>query len=96
MCGPVTVAVGSTALPLVVRDGLVGAADEQRHGGFGAALIRRNVQRREPAGRRKAQSAKSATDDVAGRADGGRAHPCKLLFLVFRSARAATSLATIA
>ncbi len=39
--GPVGVALGGTALPLVVRDGLVGAADEQRRGGFGAAVLRR-------------------------------------------------------
>ncbi len=39
--GLVGVALGSTALPAVVRDGLVGAADEQRHGGFGVAAERR-------------------------------------------------------
>jgi hypothetical protein len=42
-----------TALPEDVRDGLVGAADEQRHGGFGAAAVRRPVQRCPPAGRRR-------------------------------------------
>ena len=50
---PVGVALGSKALPGVVRDGPVGAADEQRHGGFGVAVERRIVQRRGPAGRRR-------------------------------------------
>jgi hypothetical protein len=48
---PVRVALGSTALPVNVLDGLVGAADEQRHGGFGVAVERRKVQRCGPAGR---------------------------------------------
>ena len=92
---PVTVAVGGRALPFVVRDGLVRAADEQRHGGFGVAVARRNVQRCPPAGRRKARSAQSATDKCRRTGRRGRAHPL-LRRLVFRSARAATSLATIA
>ena len=53
-----------------LKDRLPDPADEQRQDGFGAAVPRRIVQRREPAGRRKARSAKSATDDVAGRAEG--------------------------
>jgi hypothetical protein len=69
---PVSVAPGSTALPVHVRDGLVGAADEQRHGGFGAAAERRIVQRCPPAGTAQAQSAQSATDDHrrTGRGEG--------------------------
>jgi hypothetical protein len=51
--GPVGVALGSTALPAIVRGGLVGAADEQRHGGFGVAVARRKVQRCVPAGPRR-------------------------------------------
>jgi hypothetical protein len=44
---------GWHSVPGVVRDGLVGAADKQRHGGFGAAVERRPVQRCPPAGRRR-------------------------------------------
>ena len=49
--GPSGVDARGTALPAVVRDGPVGAADEQRHGGFGVAVGRRVVQRCPPAGR---------------------------------------------
>ncbi len=90
---PVGVALGGTALPAVVRDGLVGAADEQRHGGFGVAVVRRKVQRRVPAGRRKRnrQSRRPTTPPDGPR---GRAHPLPL-FLVLRSARATASCSTI-
>jgi hypothetical protein len=47
----VGMAVGGTALQGVL-DGLVGAANEQRHGGSGGAVVRRPVQRCVPAGRR--------------------------------------------
>jgi hypothetical protein len=60
---PASVALGSTALPVIVRDGLAGAADEQRHGGFGAAVDCRVVQRCAPAGRprRNRQSRRPTT-----------------------------------
>ena len=88
----------SGRLPVVVRDGLVGAADEQRHGGFGGAVDRRIVQRCGPAGRRR-RKARSASPSAAAdqrRRNGprGRAHPL-LLSLAFWSARATTSLSTI-
>ena len=67
---------GGAALPVLVRDGRVGAADEQRHGGFGAALVCRNVQRCGPAGRRTAQSVRRRPT-AAGRAAGeGRTRCC--------------------
>jgi hypothetical protein len=92
---PVGVALGGTALPIVVRDGLVGAADEQRHDGFGEAAGRRNVQRRAPAGRRRRNrhSRRPTTPPDGPR---GRAHPVPFLHLVFRSARATTSCSMIA
>jgi hypothetical protein len=90
---PVRVALGSTALPVIVRDGLVGAADEQRHGGFGVAVVRRPVQRRPPAGRRRRnrQKRRPTTPPDGPR---GRAHP--KMVLAFRSARATMSFSTIA
>ncbi len=93
VCGPVGVALGSTALPVIVRDGVVGAADEQRHGGFGVAVVRRKVQRCVPAGRRRRnrQSRRPTTPPDGLR---GRAHPLPLS-LAFRSARATTSFSMI-
>jgi hypothetical protein len=91
---PVGVAAGGTALPVVVRDGPVGAADEQRHGGFGVAVARRNVQRCGPAGRRR-RNRQSRRPTRSPDGPRGRAHPL-LLFLVFTSARAPTSCSTIA
>jgi hypothetical protein len=91
---PVGVAMGGTSLPVVVRDGLVGAADEQHHGGFGAAPARRIVQRCAPAGRRR-RNRHSRRPTTSPDGPRGRAHPL-CLFLVFRSARATTSLSTIA
>ncbi len=91
---PVGVALGSTALPVVVRDGLVGAADEQQHGGFGVAVVRRIVQRCAPAGRRR-RNRPSRRPTRSPDGPRGRAHPSRLS-LAFRSARATTSLSTIA
>ncbi len=73
-CGPVRVALGGTALPVVGRDGLVGAADEQRHGGFGVAVLRRTVQRCGPAGRRR-RNRHSRRPTRSPDGPRGRAHP---------------------
>ena len=80
-------AVGGTALPAVVRDDLVGAADEQPHGGVGAAVVRRHVQRCFPARRTRRIGDQRPPPTTPRRA--GKAHPS--LFWVFRSARASTS-----
>ena len=86
----------SGRLPVIVRDGLVGAADEQRHGGFGGASPRRIVQRCQPAGRgghgchrRHRRPLPTTAPDGAGRQ---MAHPP--LSLVSTSARAPSSAAT--
>jgi hypothetical protein len=50
-CAAVGVAVGGTALPVVVRDALVGAAGEQLRGDVDEAVGCRMVQRCPPAGR---------------------------------------------
>ncbi len=49
--GPSAWLAGGTAVPVVVRDGLIGAADEQLRAGAGGAVVRRPVQRRPPARR---------------------------------------------
>ena len=90
--GPSGVDAGGAALPVVVRDGPVGAAGEQRHGGFGAAVDRRPVQRCGPAGRRR--RSRSAADRPPPDGPPAKAHPP--MFLVFTSARATTSFPTIA
>ena len=90
--GPSGVDARGAALPVVVRDGLVGAADEQRHGGFGGAVDRRKVQRCGPAGRRR--RSRSAADRPPPDGPPGKAHPT--MYLVFTSARAPTSFPTIA
>jgi hypothetical protein len=51
VCGPSARLVAGMALPVTVRDALIGAADEQLRGDVDAADDRRNVQRRPPAGR---------------------------------------------
>jgi hypothetical protein len=85
---------GRQRVPGAVRDGLVGAADEQRRSGFSFPVNRRIVQRCEPA--RRGGTAQPVTIRNRGkRPDGpGKAHPP--WFLVFKSARASTSLWTMA
>ena len=86
-CAAVALLFGQHSVPVVVvLDGLVGAADEQRHGGFGAAVLRRPVQRCFPAGRGgTAQSAHHRPPPTTRRTEGA---PAAALSVVHVGARA--------
>jgi hypothetical protein len=88
--------VGGTALPVVVCDALIGAADEQLRAGADAPVGRRIVQRCRPAGRggHGCIGAPSVTADHAPGSTAAKAHPS--LCLASTSARAPSSAATIA
>ena len=66
VCGPSAWLVGGTAVPLLVRDALIGAADEQLRAGADGAVVRRMVQRCPPTGRggHSCIGASSATADA--------------------------------
>jgi hypothetical protein len=86
---------GRHSAPVVVRDALIGAADEQLRAGASAAVTRRKVQRRPPAGRGGHGCIGVTVGHRRPRAEraAAKAHP--LFCLVFTSARAPSSAAMI-
>jgi hypothetical protein len=96
LCGCLPLGCGRHSVPVVVRDGLVGPADEQRNGAVSGETIassRRMVQRCVPAGH-SGHGASATGGRSRQRPDGrGKAHPSSPL--MFTSARASMSLWTV-